>query len=69
MKCWLLAIITILSLITLYLGIELIRCYQKGTYVNLSQTQVGPSFLVDPTIPGNPGVNWKQVKRRVFFNF
>jgi len=68
MKCWLLIIITILTLIALYLGIEVIRCYTKGTFENMSN-QVGPSFLVDPTVQGNPGVNWKQVKRRVFFNF
>lgn len=55
-------------MIALYLGIEVIRCYTKGTFENMSN-QVGPSFLVDPTVQGNPGVNWKQVKRRVFFNF
>ena len=66
MHCLLLLIIVVLSLIALYFSIELCRCYGKSGYLN---TQVGPSFLIDPTIPGNPGVNWKQVKRRVFFNF
>lgn len=66
MACLLIILIVILVGVVIYLADKLYKCYKGEGY---KQTLVGPSFLVDPTIPGNPGVNWKQVKRRVFFNF
>lgn len=59
-------------LIIAILGFAVCTCIKRSSFNNRIPDfveQPGPSFMLDPTIPGNPGVNWKEIRRRFFFNF